>query len=272
MKTLTLIFVVFGLCQAQAQKMKKDEVAFEAALKLFEEDKTYEGIDALNDFIKNYPLSKLRPWAHFDIGVAYYSVGELKSAADVFLEILDMGYNEHGPNNLMEPYALYKHNSARYLADISLLVKEWDDAERYIIMFDKEFPYQHFCGNEWAAYDLMKATMLARLHEGQGRIDEAVRDLAPHIFPNGLASNEEVVSLLKEILQRNYSEREILTELESSLNTIRVVTKRKTSKTVFTLFGAEVDITGGYFLSEEKYPEPMEVIKSSPLFVAFLGK
>src|SRR5690349_4844456 len=99
--------------------------------------------------MKEYPQSPAKDDAHFNIGYIQFNLRQYKEAASTFHEILNMSYNELADNSLMEPYKLYKHNSARYLAEISLEVKEWKDAERYIHMYDKEYPYQHFCGNEW---------------------------------------------------------------------------------------------------------------------------
>jgi hypothetical protein len=156
------------------------------------------------------------------------------------------------------------------LAEISLQVKQWDDAERYIELFDKKYPYQHFCGNEWAAYYIMKSTMEARLHEGQGKIDKAVRDLVPFIFDDRLASNKDVISLLKDILRRNYSSNEISSELTSALETIRVVDDDNHKKVVITMFG--VDTTVDDYGMDNTVEAGKKIAMSNPVFVEFLDK
>lgn len=274
MKTLTSFLVVLCVVGAAAQDPTSDEKAFEKAIALWEEEKLYDALDAFRAFMVNYPESSLVARAHFNVGYAHFALGDLRDASSVFKEILSMEYNELDSNNLMEPYMLYKHNSARYLAEISLEVKEWDDAEKYIQMFDEKYPYQHFCGNEWAAYYIMKSTMDARLHEGQGKIDLAVQDLVPHIFYNGLASNREALSLLKELLRRNYSQSEISQELESALASIKIVKREKEQDGFLTLYGKDIRIreysvdTRG--LSYEAGLQ--KIVRSNPVFVAFLGE
>lgn len=271
MKKLLVIMLLPLVAAAQSKKPSEDERAFDNAYQLVSDGKQEEALDAYRSFMKTHPKSSLKPRAHFNAAYLAFALGNLTEARDTFLEILDMGYDEREENSLMEPYALYKHNSAVYLAEISLQVKDWDAAKKYIHMFDKIYPYQHFCGNEWAAYHTMKARMDARLFEGQGRNDDAVRALAPHLFGNGLASVAGAQSDLRDLLRRNYSDEEIRKELNSALASSRIIRKKQSISGQITFFGVVIDIdTPSWDDPEITRDGMLELVKENPVFAAFL--
>jgi hypothetical protein len=108
--------------------------------------------------------------------------------------------------------------------------------------------------------------MEARLHEGRGQIDSAVRDLIPHIFYNGLASNDEAVRLLKDILKRNYSDEEVIAEMNLALQ--RIEFKRKGSPPTTVFFG----VTVSFDEDVNDLQEARKILRSNPVVVPFLGE
>jgi hypothetical protein len=174
------------------------------------------------------------------LGYTYYTSKDYEASKNVFLEILDQPYSETDANSLMEPYTLYKHHSCRLLAAMCLEQKKFDDAEGYIRMFDKEYPYQHFCGNEWSSYHKYYSVMLAKVYEGTNRFAHAIEVLVPYIFPDYLSSDEEVNDELISILQNHFTKEEVHTELSKALQSLEVKSTKKKTKATLTLFGVKV--------------------------------
>jgi hypothetical protein len=270
---LLIVLAVPGL-EAQ-KKIALEDSAFHKAMRLYEEDRKLESLLAFYEFISVFPDSEMKPRAHFNTGLISMELKRYKEARAAFAKILESGYNETESNSLMEPYALYKHNSARYMAEISLEEKNWQEAEKYIVMFDKEYPYQHFCGNEWAAYDIYKATMYARLYDGKGQIDKAISVLIPESIPGGLASNDYLVIDLISLLNRRYTQTKIYGEFNQSLANLSVKSNSKGEWAELVLFGEKLKVYSGYFEdSKEKHDKEFYVkqVREYQLFEQYLGK
>ena len=253
MKT-PILFLALAIAQfvvttvpAQSSNTTEDQLAFDEAFALYDSGTYEQAVLAFSEFIERFPKSPLRGRAHFNVAYLYRELHYNAKAAAVFKEILNEGYNENDENSLMEPYTLYKHNSCRHLAEIYLEEKDFTQAETYMEMFDKVYPYQHFCGNEWAAYDLYKATMYARLYEGKGQYERAVRNLVPYIFENGLASNADLLDELVQILRAHYTTEEIQAELRRSLTTLSMHSKKGEGQARLILFGEKVNIVSNFF-------------------------
>lgn len=273
MKTLLLLLAGMVCTVSQAQPTHtKDELAFEHALSLYEDERLDEAVLALYEFMATFPHSPLRGRAHFNLGLIQFQRQHWAEATVAFKEILEAGYNELDANNLMEPNTLYKHHSACLLAEISLQQKDYKAAEEYIHLFENVYPYQHFCGNELTAYAIYLATMKARLYEGQQKIEKAVRTLVPFVFDNALASNTELLDLLINILYRHYSADEIKHELNQALATI-TLKKGKRAGATMLLYGEKVDIDSYYF-DEDDQPRDrayyQTLAKETLLFTRFL--
>lgn len=279
MKT-TILFIAFAIApfvvttlQAQSSQDKEDQLAFDEAFARYDSGAYEQALLAFSDFMERFPKSPLRARAHFNVAYLYRELNYNAKAAAVFKEILNEGYNENDENSLMEPYALYKHNSCRHLAEIYLEEKNFSQAEMYIEMFDKEYPYQHFCGNEWAAYDIYKATMYARLYEGKGQYERAVRHLVPYIFENGLAPNDYLLDELIQMLRAHYTLEEIQAELRRALATLSMHEKKGEGQARLTLFGEKVNAQSNFFTStvDVKSLDGYRVmVKENELFKTFL--
>jgi tetratricopeptide (TPR) repeat protein len=145
MKPLLILLAGMVCTVLQAQPtLTKDELAFEHALSLYEDERIEESVLALYEFMATFPNSPLRGRAHYNLGLIQFQRQHWDAAATAFKEILAADYNELDSNNLMEPYTLYKHHSACLLAEISLEQKDYKAAEEYIHVFEVVYPYQHF--------------------------------------------------------------------------------------------------------------------------------
>ena len=250
MKTLQFVgFILFSSVLSVAQS-KEEEIVFNYAVDLLANEKYQDAADCFAKFLADFPDSPLKGRAHFNLALSFKGLGDLTRAKAEFVEILDMPYNERDENSLMEPYTLYKHHTCRMLAAIALNEQDYQEAERYITMFDKKFPYQHFCGNEWAAYDMFKAVMLARVYAATNRSQKALETLAPYTFSNGLASNHQVLEELETIVRREFTKAEIKAELIHALESLQV--KQRKGETIATvkLLNVSVEV--------EDYSEPSD--------------
>jgi len=273
---VTFLFILACIASATAQDkpLTEDQLAFDHAGRLFE-NKNYKGAaEEFRQFIKQYPHSPLLARAHYNLGYTYYASKDYEAAEKVFLEILDQPYNETDANSLMEPYTLYKHHSCRLLATMCIEQKKFDEAEGYIRMFDKEYPYQHFCGNEWSAYHKYYSVMLAKVYEGTNRSPKAIEVLVPYIFPDYLSSDEEVNEELIRILQNHFTKEEIRTELTKAMQSLKVKSNRKKTKATLTLFGVKVTLDPYFAEDGDKSTSEIEsykkMVAESVLFKKFL--
>jgi tetratricopeptide (TPR) repeat protein len=276
---LALAIVQLTIANLSAQSLEadepqtEDELAFTKAFDLYDSGQYEKAVLAFSDFIERYPRSSLRGRAHFNVACGYHELHYNAKAAAVFKEILREGYNENDENSLMEPYTLYKHHSCRHLTEIYLEEKDFSEAERYMEMFDKEYPYQHFCGNEWSAYDHFKATLYAQLYEGKGQHEKAVRYLLPYLFDDQLASNVYLVHELIRLLRAHYTPEEIQTELRRSLTTLSTHKKKGEAQARLILFGEKVNVPLIFFTPDVKsnsLDEYKVAVRENELFKTFL--
>ncbi len=275
MKTLSFLVIV-TLCInqrifAQEEPRTEDEISFEKAVSHFEQQYYSGAAEEFEAFLLKFPNSPLLGRAHYNLALAHFSLGNYYTAKKVFHQILDQPYNEQDENSLMEPYTLYKHHSCRQLAEIALVEKDYNAAERYIRMFDKEFPYQHFCGNEWSAYDMYKAVMLGKVYQGKGETKKAMQVLLPYIFSDALASNEEVLRELSHLLESHFTKEQNQQEFSRALATLEVKENKKNRKATIELYGVKVNVEDYFFDAKTEAKEYFEnKVKENELFRRFL--
>jgi tetratricopeptide (TPR) repeat protein len=277
-KIMTVLFIIGNLAthgvEAQDEVQKEDEQAFEVAIEFYEAENYQEAERKFSEVMSLFPNSGLKPRAHFNLALTYCVLKDYDKAEATFLEILDQPYNETDDNSLMEPYTLYKHHACRNLAFIAIEKKNFALAEQYIEKFDKKFPYQHFCGNEWAAYDMFKSVMRAKVYAGTGRINKALDVLVPRVFTNALASNENLLMEMIAILESNFTQEQIRTELTKAIASLTIERKKKERVAFITLFGVKAEVEDSYFdprmqnQSDTEYFE--KIVKENMLFKKFL--
>lgn len=249
----------------------KQELEFGVAYELFEDEKYRESSEAFAAFMQKFPNHKLKPRAHFNFAYCQYRLGDTTQAIATFLNILEQKYNERDANNLMEPYTLYKHHASRHLAEIAIAQKRFDEAEFYIRLFHKKYPYQHFCGNEWAAYRIYKAVMDARLLEGKKQPELAIKVLAPHLFYNGLASNEEALEMISKLLERNYKPEAIKKIFNEALQSLHFINTRGETKATIFFYGVIVHIEDYSFTDQDRsLDDYRKLLRAHELFLKFL--
>jgi hypothetical protein len=129
------------------------------------------------------------------------------------------------------------------LADIYITENNYVEAEKYVRLFDKKYPYEHFCGNELTAYQIFKSRSYAKVYGGQGKTDEAIKQLVPHLFYTGLAANDELIEDLIVLLDKKYKAEEVKNELKKSITTLKIIESKKRGETAtIELYGFKVNV------------------------------
>jgi len=283
MKSLALIsgfcivLVLYTQAQDQATEdtLTPDQVQFEKAIAYYEAGDLSSAASEFRKFMVEYPRSPLMARAHYNVAYVSVILKDYGTAKMIFKEILTKPYNEQDSNDIMEPYTLYKHHTCRQLAEIALEEKDYEAAEEYIQLFDKQYPYQHFCGNEWSAYDMYVAVMRARLYDGTNQVKKALEVLLPYMFTQALASNEEVLDELIMVLEKNFTKADLREEFTRSLATLTVKKTKKEMNATVMLYGVKVEVED-YMYEEDKDGtlSPQEhyqnVVKENRLFKKFL--
>ncbi|RZJ71292.1 hypothetical protein [Flavobacterium sp.] len=223
-KIVLLAFLVSAIGFSQKKnKRNPDELRFEALIELAENKQFAQAADGFRKFLTDFPNSDYKPRAHYNLGELLWQNHKVIEAANVFTQILDADYNEtEAYGGIMEQYALYKNRSASNLAEIYLYIENYELAEKYLVMADKDYPYQHFCGNELTADAIYKAKMYGSIYLGQGKTDKAISVMLPHLFNTGLASNDQLLSVLEKALVKRYTNAELKAMTELAIKTMEV--------------------------------------------------
>lgn len=219
MKCLLFLLLTGACFSADAQRFEKmfdmanefyHEQEYDSAFLLYE--KIYKSGKAGETFSAK---------SFYNMGHIYMLKEDYKNAKKIFESILDSDYDEmdkggRGSGIMAEPYALYKNNCCKNLAEIALLEKRYQDALDYTRLTETEYPYIHFCGNEYAANDIYIAYTVARCYEGLEMEEKAIKVLIPFCMYNGLASNKYLVEMACRLIKKKYSATEIKIALEKA--------------------------------------------------------
>ncbi|MEM6963821.1 MAG: hypothetical protein AAF573_03580 [Bacteroidota bacterium] len=172
------------------------------------------------ELMEEFPESDLYFRAMNNAASVSYQLGDDQKAIKYYNSILGSRANDKeeggvGSGIMAEQYALYKNGACKRLAEIYIERKEFKKAIKCIKLTEK-YPYRHFCGNAYATNDIYIATLYTRSYKGMGDIKRALNYSLPHIFDNGLASNEELVELTVQILKENFDSENVVAEFEKA--------------------------------------------------------
>ncbi len=256
------------------QAQNAEQAAFDEILDLYENGQLTSAQVLSEHFLDTYPDSEMYPRVLYNLGIVYRDLDQQDHAIAIFKRILEASFEEKEPyGGIMEWYALYKHRSAKHLAEIYLQREQFEEASQYIYLFDKVYPYQHFCGNELSADRIYTSRIYAKLYQGKGDNLKAITELLPHIFYNGLASNELLLEDLEWLLRESYTEDELSTMVDDAYANIKIGRNGKSAS--FKILGQKVQMHQGYYsepaqedLSERQMWEML--FKQNPLLKKYL--
>lgn len=242
---MVLSFFVWG----QGNTNSAEEALFDEAFALLEDENFDAALSGFQQFWREYPDSELIPRVHYNIGYILKLQGRFDEAKNVFKEILAGNYNEKekgGHGILGPPFALYKHFSCEHLTDIYLAEQNFKEAKRYIRLLDQKYPYEHFCSRERKSFELYKALSYAKVLEGQGKRDAALRQLIPHTFSTGLADNRALLEELLILLEKKYGKEGLESALKQAIRTLNITySKKKGDIATINLLGYKVTVYEG---------------------------
>ena len=206
------------LTLSKEAKLKK---TFEKELKENILDKVIDGYEEL---IEKFPKSKLVFRALNNKGYAELELEDNANAKTTFLSILNSKANDKekggiGSGIMGEPYANYKNRACKILADLELKDKNYQEAIQYLDR-TKEYPYRHFCGNEYAANDIYMANMYSKCYLALNEYDKALDILLPNIIENGLAGNSFLVKTTVDALLKNHTKESLKFQFETAFKNI----------------------------------------------------
>lgn len=274
MKVFAIILLFTGLTQvvcAQRKVVPSDEVLFDKAVmlqQLANNDLDLENVsknDSLRiradyaseirnhlleksllyyqNLLDRFPHSTLKYRALSNKAWAELALGNTDEAKEVFLAVISGQANDKerggkGTGLGAEPYTNYKNNAAKGIATIFLQENDYSSALTYLDL-TKKFPYQHFCGNEYAADDIYMSELYAKCYLGLKNYPKAYVALLPNILENNLADNSKLVELAYSALLKNYSRDELKRQFEqvpASLETISTKSGKEEYERYFLTF------------------------------------
>ncbi|MDG1571979.1 hypothetical protein OZ410_06600 [Robiginitalea sp. M366] len=243
MRTIRMIPVLligaWGLAQHPAGL--NEEAWFDTLVEAYQAGDYWTALLGFERFADTYPGSDLAARAWYNRACLLREVGKPDQAIAAFTRIMNSDFDElEAYGGIMEQYALYKNRSAKNLAELYLEAGDYQQAGKYIYQFDREYPYQHFCGNELTADAIYTATMYARYYHGTGKHEKAIRKLLPYAFGNGLAGNHTVQELLIEYLPETFDRKTVQQELQAALESFTAQSK---SNGTLKMFGVKIPVS-----------------------------
>lgn len=223
---LVVLLTLLSTLTGKAQKKEKIAALFKTAYDQVEGSLYTDAIQTYKKIIRKAAYSSPEyAKSIYNTGYLYGLLEKYDSAKIIFTGILEEDFDEmdkggKGEGIMADPYALYKHNACENLASIELHQGNYKAALDYIKLFDTEYPYKHFCGNEWQAYYIYKAQMYAKAYLGLKDTTRALTYLLQEVFDTGLASNRQLVSFTLEILQKKYTPEYLCAEMQKAIESL----------------------------------------------------
>lgn len=247
---LTILLFVMCFPHSYSQKMPSDY--FDEALTYLDSSDYNRALCSFEFIVNNYPKNELYPRAYYNIGYIYYLKEQYDSSIIIFNNIVTGDFeNDYktGPGKgiMSDPYTLYKHSASIMLHVIYFEKKDYTNALKYLVLADKKYPYQHFCGNEIASNGIYMAVQYSLCYEKLNKIDDAINILWNHIFNYGLADNKDAIEQMSIVLPQKYTKEQIITELKNAENTIVIKHKRKRDYATITIFNNEINLPQNFF-------------------------
>lgn len=203
-----------------------------------------KALDYYQELIDVYPHSRLRYRALNNMASVYYTLKKYDGAIATCKRMLASDADDKetggvGSGFMGEPYTNYKNRAAKMAASICLRQGSYAEALRYVAL-TKQYPYQHFCGNEYEADRIYVATLYGRAYMGLHLYDSAQAVLFPYLLYGGGASNNEAVEVIYELLLKTHTKEEIKAQLMEAFKNYR---KGDNSDYIIVFFGTTIHIT-----------------------------
>lgn len=202
-----------------------DSLLIEHTRELQEKIRT-RALQCYKSLLEDFPQSKLRFRALNNRALLEYQLKDYDEAKQTYLSIVNSKADDKelggvGSGLMGEPYANYKNRAAKMIAEICLRDSNYQEALNFLSL-TKQYPYRHFCGNEYAADDMFMAMQLAKCYLGLNDYKKAYSVLLPRIIENGLANNHSLVKLTVEALLKTYTKTELRISFQKAIQSYSI--------------------------------------------------
>lgn len=185
-----------------------------------------KSLESYQALIDSYPKSKLLYEALINKGLTEFSLGLNAKAKKTFLKVLSSNADESqedrtGSSSLMDQPTNYKNRAVKVLAVISMADSNYKEAIMYLDK-TKQYPYRHFCGNEYAEDAIYMAELYALSYIGLNDTRKAYDYLMPQLIENGLADNSRLVHLAYNTFLKTYQKEDLKKQYEDAFKNYKV--------------------------------------------------
>lgn len=229
--------------------------------------------------VNHFPHHTVYYEAYFNLGILYFEQKEYHKAENIFKKITNSNISiliDTVHNVYCDPYKYYKNEACRDLCTIYYERGNYEKALHYHALSDTVFKFYHLCGNAHSSYAIYKAETYSKIYQKLNQPEKAIEKLLPHVFPNYMSSNEEIIADLLILLKNKPN---ILQELDSAI--ANMYTKKTNShnydSTVYCIRfqNVEIEIICDYFFLEDILPAKKqynaenvtEFIKASDFYI-----
>lgn len=212
-----------------------------------------------------YPTSSLINQSLYIKAQIHYELGQIDSACLYYQLLIDREISiESDTSEIIDirdvKYYNFKNSAYKQLAEIEY---ELGNYLKSISHLDSAgvIGYVHFCGNEYAANDNYTAIQYAKNYYAIDSLDKAIDLLIPHLFFNGLTTNNESVRLGLNYMLQKYDRSYLIKELENGFD--HYIKKEPTSisgsnKYFIIFLGQEVQL---YMFEPEDHRKEAQTVK-----------
>ena len=254
---IILVFSVFPIIvNGQEKKLEADQKEFDEAMGIYYK-KNYElAIHAFQNFIQDFPDSELIGRAKYNLAFIYEETNQPDKAIPVFKEILNSKFTEKDASgSLMEQYALYKHRSSAFLADIYLEKENYLVALKYNKLADKKYPYKHFHYVERIDREIYLSLNYSKIYQGLGEYQKSLKYLLPYTF----YGRNYIVQYLIMSLDSVYTQAQIQAELRNAIKSLKI--KKNKNYASVSFFERNLKIYNRLLYSDINDPNIEEYLK-----------
>jgi len=164
--------------------------------------------DQFNEIVTNHSNSELYHKALYNLAqissILDYEEDEIKYLKMILESNADDKENSGRSGIMSNPYANFNNEASNRLSEIYIKKGNYNKALEYTHLSEK-YPFQHFCGNAFAANEIYKAEKYGRIYDGLGDTNKALGYLLPELFNNIFASNSDLVKLTYKTLKNRHS-------------------------------------------------------------------
>ncbi|MBL7817741.1 MAG: tetratricopeptide repeat protein [Saprospiraceae bacterium] len=301
MKSLPLIFaliyITLGNVKAQNQDAfpdfapnKKDTIlpwemddsVFTIQRKLFQtaskhlcQGDTIGAISLLEQYVKEFPKNVYIKTVKVRLGQLYTDLGNLSTAETILNSVLETLNNDEGflfevqsvgncPPIIQGLFYPTKTNSNACIAlnEIAMKRKNYKKALDYLVLSETKYFPSTECGNGSDMMKMMIEERFIKYFLTIGDTSSAIKRAMENLF----ISSQSNVILLRQLLLRNHTEKEVFDEVEKAISNVYFVKKSNENRieTPFSLFEYSINNLGRVYFSDVR--ELRESLKKDRIF------